>query len=376
MGFVPAIVVGSDTPRKQKSETSGISKKRAINRIKQGPRQKVGDVEDLLTYLYQKDKRNKWVTDEKEISRFQHTLLEWYKKNRRQLPWRQTLMEGYYKKWLQTFPDIPSLAASSLERVNEIWAGLGYYRRAKLLHEGAQTIMSRFDGKVPEDIKVLQSIPGIGPYTSAAIASIAFNKPYAVCDGNVFRVLSRLFSIDLDISSTDNQSLFRSLAQFLMFKEMAADYNQAMMELGATVCTPKSFDCNHCPVQRWCNSFQIANEHQVPLSDIVCQFPVKSSRVKQNEDELLVYLIKFANHFLMLKNISRNLLGNLWHFPYVIWKRNGNTMTEEEKIQHECCLVGVLHSCGYPLNDTNGLPKLLHESAIPIGLFACPRKPN
>ncbi|GJQ12596.1 hypothetical protein GpartN1_g4387.t1 [Galdieria partita] len=385
------LVNDDHSTQKNLPSSSCIRKKRTVSRIKQNPKQKMGDIEDLLKYLCQRDKKNSWLTVEKEISSFQHSLLEWYRQNKRQLPWRQTLMEQhpnpyhiwvsetmlqqtrvtsvieYYKKWLQTFPDIPSLAASSLERVNEIWAGLGYYRRAKLLYEGAKTIMSCFDGQVPEDIRLLQSIPGIGPYTAAAIASIAFNKPYAVCDGNVFRVLSRLFSIDLDISSSDNQSFFRSLAQFLIFKDKAADYNQAMMELGATVCTPKNFDCKHCPVHHWCNSFQTATERQVPLNDIVGQYPVKFNRVKQSNEELQVYLIVFANYFLMLKNVSRNLLGNLWHFPYVTLKRNGNELTEDEKLQHERCLSRVLHSCGYPLNDTNDLLKLLYESAIPIG---------
>jgi len=380
--FVPAMVVHRAAPKRQKPESTDIRKKRTTvhpNQTKK--KQEIGDLEDLK-YLLRENKNNQWLTVEKEISRFQQSLLQWYEKNQRKLPWRYTCMEGqpnpyhvwvsetmlqqtkvatvieYYKNWLQTFPDITSLAESSLERVNEIWAGLGYYRRAKLLYEGAQTVVSKFGGKIPDDVNLLQSIPGIGPYTAAAIASIAFNRPYAVCDGNVFRVLSRLFCIDLDISSTEGQNLFKNLAQFLLSKERAADYNQAMMELGATVCTPKNFDCEKCPVQSWCSSFQSSTQRQ---------FPVKANRVRQNNEEIQVYLIDYADHFLMLKNVSRNLLGNLWHFPFVTLKRNGNCIPEDEKLSYELYLFRILRSCGYPLKEVDGSQRSFFDSFVPIG---------
>jgi A/G-specific adenine glycosylase len=201
------------------------------------------------------------------LAAFRHMLLHWYDGNRRDLPWRETrdpyriwLSEimlqqtrvaavlEYYRIFLERFPNVQALAASSVDAVLAAWSGLGYYRRARMLHRCSQEVVQKYDGQFPGSSEALLALPGIGRYTSAAIASIAFGEPIAVVDGNVERVLQRLFGANLDAPHTWRQ------AQALLDNVRPGDFNQAMMELGATVCVPRAPRCLACPVQKWCAS--------------------------------------------------------------------------------------------------------------------------
>ena len=201
----------------------------------------------------------------KDLSAFRRALLRWYDQDRRDLPWRRTrdpyriwLSEimlqqtrvaavlEHYRLFLERFPDIPTLAGASESAVLAAWSGLGYYRRARLLHQSAQKIMAEHRGRFPQTSEALQTLPGIGRYTAAAVASIAFSEPVAVVDGNVERVLQRLAGRSL----TSKEMWQR--AQSLLSESRPADFNQAMMELGAMVCTPRQPKCDTCPLRKWC----------------------------------------------------------------------------------------------------------------------------
>ncbi len=195
-------------------------------------------------------------------------LLTWYDCNRRELPWRHTrdpyaiwvseimlqqtqvaTVIGYYQRWMITFPTITTLAEANLDQVLALWQGLGYYSRARSLHHAAGIIKDELGNVIPHTAAALRKLPGIGAYTSAAIASIAFGEPIAVVDGNVIRVLSRLYDLSDDVTRAATKNKIARLAQELLNNERPGDFNQAMMELGATICTPHSPLCDVCPWQ-------------------------------------------------------------------------------------------------------------------------------
>jgi len=194
-------------------------------------------------------------------------LLKWYGANRRDLPWRRTrdpyaiwvseimlqqtrvaAVLGHYREFLERFPDIEALAEAAEDAVLAVWSGLGYYRRARMLHQCAREVVERYGGSLPQQAAALRTLPGIGRYTAAAIASIAFQEPVAVVDGNVERVLGRLAGCDL------SQKQAWERAQELVAPSQPGDFNQAIMELGATICLPREPRCPACPVRRWCKA--------------------------------------------------------------------------------------------------------------------------
>jgi len=202
-----------------------------------------------------------------ELVGFRRKLLAWYDASRRDLPWRRTrdpyriwLSEvmlqqtrvaaviEHYHAFLERFPNLATLAAASEEAVLASWSGLGYYRRARMLHHCARELVHSHGGRFPRTAESLRALPGIGPYTAAAIASFAFHQPAAVVDGNVERVLSRLGARRLTPSETWQR------AQFFLSPSRPGDFNQAMMELGATVCPPRDPRCQICPVRQWCSA--------------------------------------------------------------------------------------------------------------------------
>jgi A/G-specific adenine glycosylase len=211
----------------------------------------------------------------KDLERFHRSLLSWYDQHRRDLPWRKTrdpyaiwLSEimlqqtrvaaviDHYRIFLERFPNVQALAATKEEAVLAAWSGLGYYRRARMMHQCAQQIAEQHDGRFPQDSESLRALPGIGRYTAAAIASIAFAEPVAVVDGNVERVLQRLIREKTIRKKTTGINLTTMQtwqhAQALLAENRPGDFNQAMMELGATVCLPREPHCPVCPVRKWC----------------------------------------------------------------------------------------------------------------------------
>lgn len=211
-------------------------------------------------------------------------LLAWYDVHKRPLPWRatrdpyriwvsevmcqQTRVETavpYYERFIARFPDAHALAAASEDEVLASWSGLGYYRRARLLHAGVREVVERYGGRVPEDPRARRSLPGVGPYTAGAIGSIAFGREEPVVDGNVARVLSRLWAIEHPLGSSASNAALWSQAAELVRGERPGDLNQAVMELGARVCTPRSPQCEGCPLARMCAARALGRQSELPI---------------------------------------------------------------------------------------------------------------
>ncbi|OFV96916.1 MAG: A/G-specific adenine glycosylase [Acidobacteria bacterium RIFCSPLOWO2_12_FULL_54_10] len=205
---------------------------------------------------------------------FQKSLLAWYDQNRRQLPWRETkdpyriwisevmlqqtrvqAVIDYYKRFLKTFPTMKTLATAKEEKLLAAWSGLGYYSRARNLQKAARVILREHNGKFPEDVAASLRLPGVGEYTARAVTSIAYDVPVAVLDGNVARVLSRLYTISDNFRKNSGKKILLNRADALLAHSRPGDFNQAMMELGATVCLPRRPSCKTCPVRRHCLAF-------------------------------------------------------------------------------------------------------------------------
>lgn len=220
---------------------------------------------------------------ENELTEFRSEILSWYNQHKRKLPWRtdpnlyKTVVSEfmlqqtrvitvlpYFKKWLKTFPDFRSLAKAREEKVLKAWEGLGYYSRARNLHRLAKIAATWEDE--PQDLESWKSLPGVGPYIAAAVTSIAFNQAEAVCDGNLVRAISRIFVIDTVFKSGGTaQKQLQWIAQILIDEDHPGDFNQAMMELGATLCLPKGPLCTVCPILKFCSAGQTATAEKFPV---------------------------------------------------------------------------------------------------------------
>lgn len=252
-------------------------------------------------------------------------LLQWYRSNRRDFPWRTTknpykiwLSEiilqqtrtsqglDYYLKFTNTFPKIEHLASAKETRVLKLWQGLGYYSRARNLHATAQYVQDELQGIFPKSYEDLIKLKGIGPYTAAAISSICFKEVKAAVDGNVYRVLSRIFDIDTAINSTEGIKIFQKLADELICKKEPGDYNQALMDLGATTCKPKNPLCDVCPLQSKCLAKKLR---------IVEQRPVKTKKHKVKNRFLNYYCVEHHAQFYMKKRTENDIWKNLYDFP-------------------------------------------------------------
>lgn len=259
---------------------------------------------------------------------FSNTLINWYLQNKRNLPWRDTInpyhiwlseiilqqtrvAQGlpYYEAFLNEFPNVKSLANANEEQVLKLWQGLGYYSRARNLHFTAKQVAHELKGEFPKDYKNLLNLKGVGEYTAAAIASFSYNEPVAVLDGNVFRVLSRYFGIDLDISLPKTKVEFQKLAQSLLPIDNAAQFNQAIMEFGALQCVPKSPNCDICVFNTSCYALQ-KNE--------ISNLPFKSKKTKVIK-RFLNYLIleDVNNNIIVEKRIGNGIWQNLFQFPLI-----------------------------------------------------------
>jgi A/G-specific adenine glycosylase len=252
-------------------------------------------------------------------------LLEWYASNSRQLPWRdhpdayriwvaeimlqQTRVETvipYYERWMQRFPDLNTLATASLNDVLSAWEGLGYYKRAHNLHKTAQILTTQFNGNLPDDPLTLGKLPGIGRYTAAAIASIAYGRDEPVLDGNVRRVIARLFEVRLPIDTNQAEKHLRQLAFLLLPPGRASDFNQAMMDLGATICVPQHPSCSQCPLHKICLSSLLGLQNELPM---------KSPRKTIPHHIVTAAVIQKNGCVLIAQRPPNELLGGLWEFP-------------------------------------------------------------
>jgi A/G-specific adenine glycosylase len=212
----------------------------------------------------------------------------------------------YFHNWIQRFPTVEALAAAPLQEVLNLWEGLGYYSRARNLHQAARIVIETYDGHLPQDATGLRSLPGIGRYTAAAIASIAFGQDEPALDGNIRRVLSRFFNLDTPARSTQGEKRLWELAQQNLPPGQAGDYNQAIMDLGATICTPSSPNCPNCPVSPSCQAYALGLQEQRPVTTPKPEIPhyTVTAAVIQREDRTLI-----------VQRPLTGLLGGLWEFP-------------------------------------------------------------
>ncbi|MDR2804873.1 MAG: A/G-specific adenine glycosylase [Dysgonamonadaceae bacterium] len=254
-------------------------------------------------------------------------LITWYSINHRDLPWRaigdpyriwiseiilqQTrVIQGldYYNRFVRRFPDVRSLADAPEQEVLTFWQGLGYYSRARNLHAAARTIVNEYGGEFPRNYTDVLRLKGIGEYTAAAIVSFAWNQPYPVVDGNVFRFLSRFFAIDEPIDTAAGKKYFTALAAELMDRSQAGAFNQAIMEFGALQCVPSSPDCKACPFQDECMAY---------ASRSVANYPVKRNKTRTQDRYLYYFHIHDAESLYIKQRRGQGIWQNLFEFPVI-----------------------------------------------------------
>ena len=262
------------------------------------------------------------------MNEIQEILAQWYNTHKRELPWRDTpspyfvwlsevilqqtrVSQGldYFNRFVERWPTLADLAKADEETVLKMWQGLGYYSRARNLHRCARQVAEEYDGEFPETLEELKKLKGIGDYTAAAIVSIAYDKPHAVVDGNVYRVLARLFDIETPINSNEGPRIFAELADTLLDRRHPGRHNQAMMEFGALHCVPKNPDCLFCPLQSHCLAFSHGTVAERPLK-------IKKTKVKTRFFNYLVIRDKHQNICLHRRE-SGDIWQGLYDFPCV-----------------------------------------------------------
>ena len=256
------------------------------------------------------------------MQNIQNNLINWYIKNHRDFPWRQTkdpyhiwiseimlqqttteAVIPYYINFLKRFPTIHTLAASSLEDVYKMWEGLGYYRRAKHIHETAQIIVLEYNGIFPSDYNKIIKLKGIGPYTAGAISSIAFDQTTPAIAGNVLRIMSRVYLIKDNIALNKTQKMITAIVSSLLQGYDASSFNQGLMDLGATICRPISPKCEICPIQMHCKAYQ-HNQQSV--------LPIHIKNVKHKELHYITGIITYKDQYFLIQNPPGGLLENLY----------------------------------------------------------------
>ena len=288
---------------------------------------------------------------------FRERLVDWYQKNKRELPWRNTkdpyliwlseiilqqtrVNQGldYYLKFAERFPNVKSLAYAIQDEVFKLWQGLGYYNRAENMLSTAKIIVEEYESQFPHDPDLLLKLPGIGPYTSAAIASIAFDIPVPVIDGNVYRVLARIFGIDTPVNTAKGTKVFYKHAKKLIDKDSPGIYNQAIMEFGALHCTPTNPDCNTCIFRTECMAYS---------KGLVKKLPVKKLMAKLRSRFFYYFLIeidlKGDRYVYIKKRVNSDIWKNLYDF--VLFESEQSLIVNDDlisnKLQEEFGLKGV-----------------------------------
>ena len=266
--------------------------------------------------------------EEDKILSFRQKLLAWYDENKRDLPWRrsknpyhiwvseimlqQTRVDTvipYYERFLDWFPTVESLANAAEERLLKAWEGLGYYSRVRNMQTAAKQIMNEFEGKFPSTYAAISSLKGIGPYTAGAISSIAFNLPQPAVDGNVMRVLARLFEVNHDIGNPSNRKIFQAMMEVLIDPDRPGDFNQALMDLGSDIEGPVNPRPEESPVK----DFSAAYQH-----GSMDRYPIKAPKKKPIPIYLKALVVQNSQgQFLLEKNESEKLLAGFWHFPLI-----------------------------------------------------------
>ena len=302
---------------------------------------------------------------------FTKTLTRWYSEYKRPLPWRATqnpyyiwlseiimqqtqVKQGlpYYEVFVANYPTVFDLAQAKESEVLKLWQGLGYYSRARNLHFTAKHIVDTLNGEFPRSYKELIKLKGVGDYTASAIASICYNEPTAVVDGNVYRVLSRHFAIDTPINSTQGIKVFKSLAQDLLPKDSIGDYNQAIMEFGARQCKPKSPNCDVCPLINTCLALQLNKVGELPAK-------INKTKVTKKYFNFLV-LVSKEKKTILQQRTKKGIWQNLYQFPLV---ETENSLIEEdfEKNQYVKSLLNGTKFSFNLYNEKEIVHKLSHQ---------------
>ncbi|MFC0557520.1 A/G-specific adenine glycosylase [Halalkalibacter alkalisediminis] len=262
------------------------------------------------------------------VTGFQESLVDWFLENQRELPWReskdpyrvwvseimlqQTRVDTvipYYQAFMREFPTLEALAEAEEDRILKAWEGLGYYSRVRNLQTAVREVVEKYEGTVPDTRKEISSLKGVGPYTAGAILSIAYGKPEPAVDGNVMRVLSRVFLIDEDIAKPATRKIFEGILYDLVSKKDPSSFNQGLMELGALICTPTSPGCLLCPVREYCR----ANEKGVQA-----ELPIKTKKKKQTVKQMAAIVLRNEyGEVLIEKRPETGLLARLWQFPNI-----------------------------------------------------------
>lgn len=280
--------------------------------------------------------------------KFVEALLTWFHAQKRAFPWRETrdpyriwisevmlqqtqaaTVVPYYVRFLDKFPDVVALAAATDGALMKAWEGLGYYARARNLRRAARLIVAEHDGKLPGTREALLKLPGFGPYTSASVASLAFGEDCAAVDGNVMRVLARLYAIAADIKQSATRRELQRLADALLPADRAGEFNEALMELGATVCKPKAPRCSVCPIRRYCRAYR---EQRVD------QLPVQSKQPPIPHHQIAIGVVHRDGQLLIALRPAEGLLGNLWEFP-------GGKRQPRETLR-QCCQREIAEETG------------------------------
>jgi len=302
---------------------------------------------------------------------FANTLINWYLTNKRDLPWRHTLdpyaiwlseiilqqtrvAQGlpYYEAFLQTFPSVKDLAAADEQQVLRLWQGLGYYSRARNLHETAKKITVELNGIFPPDYTGLLKLKGVGDYTAAAIASFAYNESVPVVDGNVFRVLARYFGVEEDIAKPSARTVFRDIAKRHLPQEDAATFNQAIMEFGALQCIPGKPDCDNCPLRSGCVALATGKVSELPIKN-------KKTRITERHFHYLVP-IGTDGKTIVRPRTSPGIWRNLYEFPLYEGESGADHDTIIDVVRQEAFFGASVQSVG----QINALPvvhKLTHQ---------------
>lgn len=288
------------------------------------------------------------MTSKKQNADFLHVgekLLAWYSTHGRDLPFRKTndpykiwiceiifqqtrIAQGlnHYNNFIERFPDVQTLAQAENDEVLLYWKGLGYYSRALNLHKAAQKIVNEHAGKFPQKYEDILQLNGVGKYTAAAISSICFGVRLPAVDGNFYRVLSRVFADDFDISSSKAFSYFSDLALKMMPENKSGTFNEAIMDLGSEICRPRNPLCGECPLNKDCLAFNLG---------LVQNFPVKSKKAKTTDLELTYYFVEFENHFLIRQRGEDFIWKKLYEFPSEIPEHFTKFITAQKTVSHQ-----------------------------------------
>ncbi len=288
------------------------------------------------------------MTSKKQNADFLHVgekLLAWYRTHGRDLPFRNTrdpykiwiceivfqqtrISQGinHYNNFIRRFPDVQTLANAASDEVILYWKGLGYYSRAINIHKAAQQIMNKFDGDFPSKYEDILKLSGIGKYTAAAISSICFGAALPAVDGNFYRVLSRVFADDFDISSSKAFGYFSELSLMMMPKTEPGHFNEAMMDLGSEICRPRNPKCDECPLQADCVAFNLG---------LISKFPVKSKKTKVSDLELTYYFVEFDGKFLIRQRGEDFIWKKLYEFPTKISEGLMLNITRQTTVSHQ-----------------------------------------